>query len=107
MGSLQLAASDDGQSFEATAGSLVVIALSENPTTGFRWTIDRLDHAVLSQRSSSFEHSPGQRIGAGGTRRLAFETTCPGETTLALKLCREWEGDSSVIGRFTVTLQVS
>jgi inhibitor of cysteine peptidase len=46
------------------------------------------------------------RVGRGGQRVLTFKVQRTGIDQLRLKLWREWQGEPSIVERFTVTLQV-
>lgn len=62
---------------------------------------------VLELESSDFDPPHGTAIGAGGRRTFRFRARRAGTTDLALKLWREWEGDSSIIERFQVSVRVT
>lgn len=68
------------------------VRLSENPTTGFLWTI--LDSSspnieLVDKRFSRREDSP--MIGAGGIRIFIFRSLKAGHAVLHLVLKRPWE----------------
>lgn len=106
MPELKLTQGDDGKRFEVRAGSPIVVALPENPTTGYRWAVDQSDDRLLTLRDSDYSLPMGGGIGGSGTRRFTFETSGTGTARLKLKLWREWEGDSSVSSRFSITIEV-
>src|SRR4051794_41900315 len=83
---------DLGKSFETKAGETLTIRLSENPTTGYTWAIDRIDSQVLVLQDSDYTSSPGNLAGRGGERIFTFKTEQAGQATLQLKLSRggEW-----------------
>ena len=105
MKSMTLTRSDDGRSIELPVGTSLELRLPENPTTGYRWTMDQVDSSVLHVTEPRFV-ADGRAVGQGGVRVFSFSATNPGHAPLSLKLWREWEGDSSVTGRFRVTLTV-
>ena len=45
-------------------------------------------------------------IGGGGTRSFTLKAEHPGIMQVRLKLWRDWEGESSIVERFTVTIRV-
>ncbi len=106
MPDLILTQADTGKSFMVHPGDVIAIQLKENPTTGYRWAIDRSDDTILALQSSDFVGPPGTGIGGGGTRTFTFKAQKPGAVHLQLKQWRSWEGDSSIIGRYDVTIQV-
>jgi inhibitor of cysteine peptidase len=103
---LILTQEDTGKSFTVYSGDRIAIQLKENPTTGYRWAIDRSDNTILALQSSDFAVLPGTGIGRGGTRTFTFKAEKSGAVHLHLKQWRGWEGDSSIIGRYDVTIQV-
>jgi len=86
-------------------GTEVHVDLEDRGTTGYRWSIDAIDDRVLAPAGEQSVAYPG--VGAGGHRVFRFETKAPGSSQLSLKLWRSWEGDSSVIERFAVTVRVT
>jgi|SRR5215208_3595684 len=103
---LTLTQADNGKSVEAYQGDVVLIRLPENPTTGYRWAIAAIDEEIMEPSSSYFTLSSDARIGGGGERIFTFVTKSSGTTHLELKLWREWEGDSSVIQRYELTIHI-
>jgi inhibitor of cysteine peptidase len=106
MSNITLTAADNGGTIEVPQGTEVLIRLEENPTTGYRWAVDQNDDAAPVPQASDFSSTPGGAAGAGGTRTFTFTAEQPGTVHLRFKLWREWEGDSSVIDRFGVDIQV-
>lgn len=97
---------DNGHTVEATKGSLIVVSLEENPTTGFRWAIDSLNPQIVALRQSKFIPDQNVAIGGSSVKEFIFETKQFGETTLVLKLWRDWEGENSTIQRYSVILKI-
>jgi inhibitor of cysteine peptidase len=106
MPGLNLTQADNGKSFEARQGDLIVIRLGENPTTGYRWTIDKSDDAIIALQTTDYTQAPSTGVGGGGQRTFTFKAIKPGAAKIALKLSREWEGDKSITDRFTASVQV-
>jgi len=103
--SLALTATDSGKTFEVSSGDTLSIQLPENPTTGYRWTIQNPDDPNLELQNSEFSPSSSS-IGAGGQRTFTFQAKSPGTAHLQLKEWRAWEGDRSILNRFELTVQV-
>ncbi len=106
MSVITLTQADRGKSITLQQGQTLVVQLSENPTTGFRWAIDRNDDAILALHDSDYVMATGSGIGGGGQRTFTFTAQQPGSVHLQLKLWREWEGDTSVIERFDAAVEV-
>jgi inhibitor of cysteine peptidase len=99
-----LTQADDGGTVEVKTGDMLSIRLEENPTTGYRWTVDQLDGQMLELQNSAYA-AAGGGIGAGGARTMSFKARQPGTAQLRLKYRREWEHDSP-LKQFTVTVSV-
>jgi|PlaIllAssembly_1097288.scaffolds.fasta_scaffold2475863_1 inhibitor of cysteine peptidase len=107
MAAITLTRAEHGKSIEAHVGDVITVTLDENPTTGFRWAIDKSDDVdVVALSSSEYAAAPRSRVGKGGRRVVTFEVRKTGTSTIQLKLWREWEGDQSVTQRFAVKLLV-
>ena len=106
MAPVTLTQADNGKSVEVRPGSIITIRLSENPTTGYRWAVDKIDSDVVVLKSSDYSPAPNTGVGGGGERTLTFEATKAGVAAVHLKLWRDWEGDNSITQRFDVTIQV-
>jgi inhibitor of cysteine peptidase len=83
-------------------GDEVVVRLPENPTTGYRWQLEKVEGAPIDVQDS-FE--PGmEAVGSEGVRVLTLARCSPGATTLHLRLRRAWEPPEQGLGEFQVTL---
>jgi inhibitor of cysteine peptidase len=105
MSTVTLTLADSGKTVEVPRGGEVLLRLDENPTTGYRWAVDKLDTDVVTIQNDEYSTSGGG-AGAGGTRVLTLRATRAGTTSIQLKLWREWEGDSSITQRFAATIRV-
>ncbi len=102
-----LTAADDGRSVDLRVGDRLVLRLHENASTGYRWTLD-VDDArgpVLSVQALGFQ-AASAAVGSGGDALWLLGAQAPGSVTLRFRRWRPWEGEGSVLQRFTVTLQV-
>jgi inhibitor of cysteine peptidase len=106
MSTITLTQGDKGKSITVHIGDEIIINLPENPTTGYRWAIDKMDATVLVSQNPTFSSTPGGAIGSGGTRTFTFIAKQPGTVHLQLKRWREWQGDSSIIDRYDITVQI-
>lgn len=98
-----LTESDDGRILPLAVGATIEVRLAENATTGYSWTIDQLDAAILvpSRQESDYRAAA---IGSGGTAVFRAIVRSAGTSRLTLKLLRPWEGDSAIIKRFGITV---
>jgi inhibitor of cysteine peptidase len=99
---VELAQEDSGGRRTVRVGEDVVVALAENPTTGYRWQAD-VDEAALQAIDDGYD-GPTERRGAPGVRRLAFRILRAGPTRLRLVKRRSWE--SQVAAEFVLDLEV-
>ena len=94
----------NGTTVALTVGQCLVIRLPENPTTGYRWSVESLGGMLLE----GDEFLPvGSGVGAGGTRHLRLRAQKPDRTQISLTLRRSWEAPSASIGRFTLSVITS
>ncbi|MEN3609610.1 protease inhibitor I42 family protein [Plantactinospora sp. ZYX-F-223] len=106
MARVDLTEADGGRSYPAAPGDLVVVQLTETPSSGYRWQLDAVDTAVLAPAGDAFR--PGQQgLGGAGTRHLRFTATGTGRTALRLVLLRGWEPGERAARRFEVTIHVT
>jgi inhibitor of cysteine peptidase len=103
---ITLTRAEHGKSIEAQVGDLITVSLDENPTTGFRWAIDKSDDDVVALQTSEYAVASSSKMGGGGQRVVTFKARKAGVAAIHLKLWREWEGDQSITQRFAVTLRV-
>ncbi len=112
---LYLTSVDDARSLEVSQGSQIQLTLSENASTGYRWSLASLDPTLLELVSELPQTSPSdtcqalaqpQPVGSPGQVVYVFKALRPGLTKLTLKNWRSWEGDGSIIDRFQVSLHI-
>src|SRR5262245_36168518 len=101
-GTVSLGDGDSGKTVTAHPGDEVVMSLSENPSTGYTWDIEKNDDALLPLAKSEFNGPAFGPPGSGGTRTLTFNAKQPGTVDLQLRCWRSWEGDKSIVGRYNV-----
>jgi inhibitor of cysteine peptidase len=102
---LEISSSHNGQTVSLKVGDTVDLRLPENPSTGYRWTIDTLDPAHVKISETGFRGTDS--VGGGGDAYWRLRGAAAGETALTLKRWRSFEGDRSVVERFAVTLQIT
>ncbi len=75
-------------------GDTVTILVSESPTTGFQWSIQR-GSDLLEVIGSTFDaKAPPGMAGAGGRRRICLCAKRAGVATVTLVYRRPWEPDA-------------
>ncbi|NCR54880.1 MAG: protease inhibitor I42 family protein [Microcystis aeruginosa L211-07] len=103
---LTLTRTDNGKSITTQVNDLLLLSLDENPTTGFQWAVDGVGSDLVKLQASEYVPAIESSVGGGGQRILTFKVQQAGIDQLRLKLWREWQGEPSIVERFTVTLQV-
>ncbi|MBF2079466.1 MAG: protease inhibitor I42 family protein [Synechococcales cyanobacterium T60_A2020_003] len=106
MSEITLTQADNGRTIDIWVGDRLDVNLRENPTTGFQWGIDQNNDEVLRVEGAEYISPTTSPIGGAGQRTFTFIGQQSGTAELRLKLWREWQGESSVVERFTVTIQV-
>jgi predicted secreted protein len=100
---LDLTEHDSGGVRQVRVGDEITVALTENPTTGYRWHAD-IDTALLQLTADRYE-GPERPVGASGIRRLTFSPLRPGPARLHLVKRRSWE--TSAVAEYDVALDVA
>jgi inhibitor of cysteine peptidase len=100
-----LTEADSERTVDLRVGESVRLTLPENATTGYRWALDRLDRDVVEEAGSE-PHPSGGAIGSGGNVTFDFTAKKAGSGEVALKYWRHFEGDGSVVKRFSFRLNV-
>ncbi len=101
-----LTSADNGKAIDLRVGAEAALRLAENPSTGFRWAIDAADAKVAEIKEEAY-HPTSKAVGGGGQAEWLIKAKAPGATTIKLKRWRQWEGESSVVERFEITLRIS
>ena len=100
-----LTEADAGKTIDVRAGETIVLDLSENATTGYRWALDGPATKLVEVRAGEYKRS-SDAIGGGGEVSWTLRAVAPGTAQVKLKLWRQWEGDKSIQKRFGVTLRI-
>jgi inhibitor of cysteine peptidase len=81
------------EAIELAVGAETTIALSANPSTGYRWEVSQAESSNLSAVSvSDAGFAPGGgRIGASGMSRWQIKGLRPGSATVVFVYRRSWE----------------
>ncbi|GAB2686684.1 protease inhibitor I42 family protein [Nocardia thraciensis] len=76
----------NGTAVTLSAGNELVVALPDNPSTGYRWQVAETDENVLHQEGEpQFRPNPGDLLGTGpGTSVWAFTAANPGTVRLSM-----------------------
>lgn len=97
---------DNGKTFQVDDGETVWVRLHENSSTGYRWDFDNLDEKMVHAERATYERA-SDAVGSGGEATWAVKPQAQGTAKVRMKLWRQWEGDDSVVDRFSFTLKVA
>ncbi len=88
-------AAEDSETIRLVAGSSAVIALTENPSTGYRWRLNKeasTDLPLVAISDAGFDAGGGKPlIGAPGTRRFRIVARRSGIAIAVFDYVRPWE----------------
>jgi inhibitor of cysteine peptidase len=96
---------DNGRVVAVKVGDTISVRLPENPTTGYSWALDSIDAQRLEAGAPAYQ-GEGAGLGTGGVKTWKLVARAPGRTRLGLKRWRHWEGDTSIVERFSVTIDI-
>ena len=88
------AASDTGETLHLSPGAVKTIALSENPSTGYRWQINKgqsSNLAIVQVSDAGYQRSSSDLIGAAGTHRWRIKALAAGTAQIVFDYSRSWE----------------
>jgi len=99
----------NGRHIKLRVGETLELSLSENASTGFRWTIPpesvRKMDKILHERGQAAEGA-AVTPGKPGTRHFNFEALAPGAVELELDYRRPWETDKPPARKFKLRIRV-
>ena len=101
---------NNGSQVTLKPGQEMVVRLGSNPSTGFRWQVEKLDEAVLQQigMAQYIPAEPGDMPSPGqaGAETIRFRAACAGQTNLILAYRRPWEDDAAAEETFNLKVVV-
>ncbi len=102
-------AAEEVETIHLAVGLSVTIALTENPSTGYRWRLDQAAGTNLSLveiSDAGFEAGGGKLIGAPGMRRFRIAARRVGAAVAVFEYVRSWE-HAAAIRRHVVNIEIS
>ena len=96
---LRLSRDADGTQVALAVGDVVLLALPENPTTGYRWTVDADGLDVVDEQYSVGERSA---VGGAGVRTFRLIARRRGDGVVRGLLKRAWEPVNAALDRCTI-----
>lgn len=104
MSEITLSNADNGKTIQIKPGQTLTLQLTENPTTGYRWSIAPFNDQLLKLTDDRFDLPKSSAMGSGGQRILTFTATRPGQVNLTINQKREWE--DSAVESFSLVLEI-
>lgn len=101
-----LTQADNGKTVTIRPDEIVEIMLTENPSTGFRWSLVRDNDENLDLLTSDYIPPTGPGVGGAGQHVWKFKAKEPGEARMVLRRGRAWEGDKSTVEQVELTIRV-
>ncbi|MGY2006217.1 protease inhibitor I42 family protein [Nocardia gipuzkoensis] len=106
---VRVGVADHGQQRRLHVGQRLIVALPANPSTGYSWSIAKVDAAVVKlDGEADFEPDPAVPVapGAGGTSVWTFVGAAAGVTALTMEYTRPWEQGLEPARTFSLTIEV-
>jgi len=100
----------DGKTVPVALGKSFTIALSDNASTGYLWSVKSVDKDLGAPKETTV---PGDvsKPGASGLKKFTWSTKSPlglvGKHTITLDLNRPWSETSPPAKTFTVTINIT
>ena len=106
MATLRISSEHDGAHLQAKIGDNIELRLPENPTTGYRWSIESpVDD--LRVKADGYEGAQRPGIGAGNLRSLTLELRRAGPLVLHLLRYQAWQPKDLADAEFRCVIDVS
>jgi predicted secreted protein len=96
---------DNGNTITTPVGKDVNIKLDANLSTGYSWEVVTIDSTVIKLKGTTYK-SYKNIPGSNGMQQITFTPVSAGMTVLKLGYLRPWEGISSMIDSFKITVKV-
>ena len=104
---IHLTSADAGKTITAKVGDTIGIELDGNITTGYSWTTNSFNAAVLKlEGEPEYRSLPPRMPGSGGTFLFRFQARAGGTSTVSLVYRRPWGKDVPPAQEFKATIIV-
>lgn len=92
-----------------TVGEEFTVSLRSNQTTGYQWTITKLDpdYLTLMQQTYQRNQKPKGMVGVGGEELFSFKALKSGSTKIVIDYKRAWEKDIAPAQRECITVTIA
>jgi predicted secreted protein len=103
------ASSHSSETARLAVGASTTIVLSENPSTGYRWQINKGQSAnlrIVQIRDAGYQPGSSHRMGAPGTHRWRIKALAAGSARIVFDYARPWEHGAPA-RRHTVRVEIN
>lgn len=98
---------DAGKTATIKIGQRLLVRLPSNPTTGYEWSVAKIDDKILApDGESQFDVPETPLPGAPTVQTLFFKAKSAGKIALELKYARPWETDAAPAKAYKVTINI-
>ena len=105
MSDITISAAQDGERMSVRVGDRINLTLPENASSGYRWSIRSHDDTVLSVEDSGYRADAS--VGGAGVAEWTFRAKEAGATLVELVRWRRWEGERSIVERFSFSAEIA
>ena len=96
---------DNAKNILLHVGETITLRLSEKSAAGYQWTPDQIDLDKVTY-TKHHDSVSSHQLGIDHICIFQFTTKATGTTQIQLKHWRPWEGDLSIIARYTVIFDI-
>jgi inhibitor of cysteine peptidase len=96
----------NGKTVVLQLGQSLELRLDENPTTGYRWSLENINPEVIGLEQDHYNSPETSAIGAGGQHLWEFRGLARGQGIVRLKHWQSWSGEASITETFEITIVV-
>ncbi len=100
---MDVISANNGSTISVSKGDAVLVALDENPTTGYQWTAAVSGTAEITMDSFVPPYSETPLVGAGGVHKWLVTFTGDPSGTFDAGYARPWDSATSDGNSFTIT----
>lgn len=102
---MEVTESDFGSTRELGVGDELMLRLTENPTTGYRWQVTCTGDGNLEMVDEGFEAGSAGLPGAAGQRTLRYVARKAGQVEVLAAHERAWDAGKETPKRLTVVVR--
>ena len=102
-----LSQADNGSTIDVHQGDVLQLELIEQASGGYLWSLDALNTSLLTEVETGVRPPATSRIGDTATRFWRLHANAAGIAQLSAVRLRPWEGEASIVARFSCTVSIA